>query len=170
MIDTKRLHLREAQPDDDAFLYELLNSPTWIQYIGDRNISDVAAAQGYLQTALINSYQTNGYGLYVMTKKEDQTAIGICGFVKRPSLPHPDLGFAILPAFEGQGYTTEAALACMDYGKHQLQFDVIMGITSPDNIGSQRVLERAGLRLMPDLSEQLDLKDTLVFSTHSLEL
>ncbi len=165
ITETKRLILQEALLADAPFFYELLNSDTWGKYIGDRGIATVADAEAYIQKSLITSYRENGFGLWNMVLKEEGTVIGICGLINRPTLDHPDLGFAILPAYEGKGYTSEAAQATMDYAQTVLGLKKILGITSEDNLGSQRVLEKAGLKFIEQkkLSEE-DAKETLVYA------
>jgi len=145
-----RLNLREATAEDDTFFFELLNSPNWIEHIGDRNISSTKDAQAYIEKSLITSYQKNGFGLYVMELKSNLQPIGICGLVDRPSLDFPDIGFAILPDFERQGYTMEAAEATMGFAK-QMKVEKILAITSPSNLGSQKIIKNLGLKLVGNL-------------------
>lgn len=76
----------------------------------------------------------------------DNTPIGICGFVQRDYLEFPDIGFAILPQFEGKGYTYEASLALMEFGKNELKFKTILGITDEENLASQHLLLKLGLK------------------------
>lgn len=139
---TRRLLLREANLEDDAFIYELLNSPTWIQHIGNRNIKNLEDARQYINNALINSYRKNGFGMYIMAKNDMAIPIGLCGFLKREELEHVDIGFAIMPAFAGKGFTYEAAERIIS----ESDFPVVYGITYEGNIGSRRLLEKLGLR------------------------
>ncbi len=71
--------------------------------------------------------------------------IGLCGFVKRETLPDPDIGFALLPEFEKKGYGYEAADAAMLYGKEKLGLSRVLAITTSDNESSARLLKRIGL-------------------------
>ena len=98
ILQTERLLLREFTEDDAAFIVELLNSPGWIQYIGDRNIKTEEQAREYLNNGPLKSYRQNGFGLYMVEKKDDHTPIGMCGIIKRDTLNNPDIGFAFLPA------------------------------------------------------------------------
>ena len=72
------------------------------------------------------------------------TQIGICGFVKRGTLPDPDIGFAFLPEYEGQGYGFESAKAILEYGRDTLGFSRVLAITSQDNEVSGKLLEKLG--------------------------
>ena len=100
ILETERHWLEEADSNDGAFFFELLNSPTWIRFIGDRGIASIDDAVNYIRESLIKSYRKNGFGLYKMVLKQDDRPIGICGLLKRPGLEHVDIGFAILPQYE----------------------------------------------------------------------
>ena len=146
VIETERLIISEVTADDDAFVLDLLNQPSFKQFIGDRGVRNLDQAREYISTRFTKSYRDNGFGLYLMELKEDTTPIGLCGFVKRDTLPHPDIGFAILPQFEKLGYAFEAASATMRYGKEELQLARVLAITTPDNDNSGRLLEKIGLK------------------------
>jgi len=86
-----------------------------------------------------------GFGLYKVILKQDNSPIGLCGFLQRDFLDHPDIGYAILPKHEGKGYTSEAAKAMLEYGRSTLGFKTILAITSSKNSASQRLLQKIGL-------------------------
>lgn len=146
ILETPRLMLRLLTSDDAPFILELLNDPSFIYFIGDRNVRSLEDAVGYLQNGPIDSYAKNGFGLYLTQLKEGNIPIGMCGLIQRDGLDSPDIGYAFLPPFWGQGYATEAASAVMDYGRNVLRLGRIVAITAPDNESSIRVLEKLGLR------------------------
>lgn len=145
ILETERLRLRELTLHDTGFIIELLNSPGWIRFIGDRNVKTEEQAVNYLQNGPLKSYLENGYGLYLVEKKDDQRAIGMCGILKRDTLEHPDIGFAFLPDFQGKGYGFEVAQATLRYAIDILGIPKVYAITLPDNIKSIRLLEKIGL-------------------------
>jgi ribosomal-protein-alanine N-acetyltransferase len=97
ILQTRRLTLSEATLSDIPLIFKLLNSPNWLEFIGDRNIRTLEDAEKYIQNSLIKSYRENGFGLWKVELKSDKTPIGLCGLLKREMLDFPDLGFAILP-------------------------------------------------------------------------
>lgn len=159
-IETDRLLLREANLDDDRFIYKLLNNPTWIEHIGDREIVDLQAARNYIQKSLLDSYTAKGFGLYVMIEKKNDEQLGLCGFVKRDELEHVDIGFAILPHFAEQGYTFEAASALLD----QSNFKVVYGITDERNLSSRKLLTKLGLKPIKKIQFGSNQKESILFS------
>ncbi len=139
ILETERLIIREIIESDAEFILDLLNQPSFIKYIGDRNVRTVDEAKNFIETRYRKSYEDNGYGLYLV---ELRTPIGICGFVKRDNFPNADIGFAFLPQFEGRGYAVESAAAMMKYGAEVLGFDQVLAITTQDNESSGRLLQK----------------------------
>lgn len=146
VIETERLVLRRLAPDDADFIVELLNQPSFLRYIGDKEVRNNADAVRYIQNGPIASYERFGFGLYLVELKESEVSIGICGLLKRESLPDVDVGFAFLPDYWSLGYAFESAVAVMNYGREVLGLRRIVAITSLDNDASIRLLEKLGLR------------------------
>jgi RimJ/RimL family protein N-acetyltransferase len=142
ILQTERTILRKLSLTDTEFIIELVNSPGWLQYIGYRNIHTTEDAIRYLEDGPLKSYEQNGFGLLLIQLKTTMAPIGMCGLLKRDTLPLPDLGYALLPAYEGKGYITEATSAYLAYVEKQLQIEKLMAITSLDNEKSIRVLEK----------------------------
>ena len=145
VLETERLTLRKLDSALDAeFIFELLNTPKFIRYIGDRGVRSADEASDFIEDRYRQSYRDHGYGLYVVELKTDNTPIGLCGFVRRESLAGPDIGFAFLPEHERQGYGFESAAGMMQFGRETLAFTTILAITSLDNDASGRLLEKLG--------------------------
>jgi RimJ/RimL family protein N-acetyltransferase len=147
ILETERLTLRELDSAIDAeFIFELLNSPKFLKYIGDRGVRSIEQAQDFIENRYKQSYREHGFGLYMVELKDDRRSIGMCGFVRRDSLPEPDLGFAFLPDFEGKGCGFESSAALLRYGSEKFGFKRILAITSQDNDVSVKLLEKLGFR------------------------
>ena len=162
VLETERLTLRRLVPDDAEFMLRLLNDPDWIRFIGDRGVRSVDGARDYLANGPIAMYVLQGFGLYLVELKDGALPIGICGLIKRAGLDDPDLGFAYLPQFRGQGYGVESAQAVLDYGRKVLGMRRVVAITSPDNQDSIKLLQRIGFRFermlrMADDDEEVNL-------------
>ncbi len=141
---TERLILRRLTTDDATFIFELVNEPSFIQNIGDRNVRTQEDAVGYIQKGPMASYAQHGFGLYLVELKDSLIPIGISGVLKRETLEHPDIGFAFLPRFWGRGYAFESAAAVMTHARTVLGLNQIAAITSPDNERSIKLLEKLG--------------------------
>ena len=146
LLETERLSLRKLSADDAEFILELVNQPSFVKNIGDKGVRTKADAVGYIQNGPVASYEQFGHGLYLVELKGSEIPIGICGLLKRDSLPDVDIGFAFLPEFWSKGYAVESAAAVMDYGRKVLGIGRIVAITAPDNHGSIKLLERIGFK------------------------
>ena len=144
ILETPRLTLREAALADSAFVRQLLNDPSWLENIGDRGVRSDADAENYIRKNIWLPYQTNGYGMYVVQLKSPALPIGMCGLVKRDFLSGPDLGFALLPDYVGQGYASEAARAVVLHATQSLGIARLYAIVKRDNHRSIRLLARLG--------------------------
>ena len=146
ILETERLVLREFVLDDAPFILDLLNQPSFHRFIGDKGVRTLEDARAYLRQGPIDSYATHGFGLYHVALKESMLPIGMCGLLKREALPHPDIGFAFLPAYWSRGYATESARAVLDYAVEVLALNRILAVTSTDNHDSMNLLGRLGFR------------------------
>ena len=163
VFDSDRLHIELLTTNDASFLYELMNTPKWLEFIGDRNIKSIADAEGYIEKSIISTYQNHGFGLYKLTLKTSGNTVGVCGLLQRDYLESPDLGFAMLPQFEGKGYTTEASRATMEYAKQNLSIKAIMAITVPSNKASIGVLQKLGFQKHETVQPNEEKGQLLVF-------
>jgi len=158
IISTDRLNLEEATFNDAAFFMELLNSPSWIAHIGDRDVKSKEAAIGYIQRSHVHFYKKYGVGMYKVMLKETNQPIGLCGLVKRATLSDFDLGFAVLPRYEGKGYTYEASKAILNYSKTKLNLQKVVAFTTLENTKSQNLLLKLGLEYV-DTRKVLEEED-----------
>ena len=146
VLETERLSLRQFTVDDAQFILTLLNEPSFLRYIGDKQVRNLEDARGYILNGPVASYKQNGFGLYLVELRESYTPIGMCGFLKREELPDADIGFAFLPAFWNKGLAFEAAAAVLQDARERLRLERILAITSLDNEASIKLLERLGFR------------------------
>lgn len=147
VIETSRLRLRRMTAEDAPFILELLNDPGFLRYIGDRGVRTLDDAVAYIANGPVASYERHGFGLYVVTVGAPEVPIGIAGVLRRETLDDPDIGFAFLPAWRGQGYAREAARAVLAHAARDLGLRRLVAIVSPGNDPSRRLLEALGFRL-----------------------
>lgn len=165
ILETERLILRRLTIDDAEFILELLNDASFLRYIGDKGVRNIDDAVRYLNTGPIASYERFGFGLYLVELKTSGEPIGMCGLLKRDTLPHVDVGFAFLPTFWSQGYAFESAAAVMAFGREALGLRRIVAITSPDNQASISLLEKIGLRFERMIKLGEDQSEVRLFGT-----
>jgi RimJ/RimL family protein N-acetyltransferase len=159
ILETERTILREINAADAGFILDLLNQPSFIKYIGDRGVRTTEQSREFIESRFIESYKKFGYGLWAVELKDNHAPIGICGFVRRDSLPDADIGFAFLPQFERKGYAFETVAASMNYGRDVLHLKRVLAITSLDNESSIKLLGKINfkfdglIKLAPETEE-----------------
>jgi [ribosomal protein S5]-alanine N-acetyltransferase len=162
ILQTGRLSLRRLEPGDAPFIVELLNDPAFIRYIADRGVRTEEDARAYLQSGPLASYAQFGFGLFRVSLKIDDTAIGLCGLLKREGLDDADIGFAFLPQYVSKGYAYEIAAALLAQARALFGLQRVVAITNLDNLASIRLLERLGftfekLVTVPTVTHELRL-------------
>jgi ribosomal-protein-alanine N-acetyltransferase len=164
VIETGRLILRRLHEGDAPFIFDLVNDPAWLRYIGDKGVRTLDDARAYVRNGPVAMYTQHGFGLYCVELKSTGMPIGVCGLLKRDMLPDVDIGFAFLPAFRSQGYARESAAATLDYARQKLNFERVVAIVSPDNQDSAKLLEKIGLRLERALQLAEDAETVNLFA------
>ena len=159
-LETERLVLKPLTTDDSGFIFELYNSPKFIEFIGDRNIKTIQDAEQYIVTKFLPQLEKLGYGNYLVVKKSDNTKIGAVGIFQRDGLDVHDIGFSFLPEFEGKGYGFEAASKLLETAFSVFNLNTISAITTKENIASQNLIKKLGLQYqktvqLPDGDKEL---------------
>lgn len=145
VAESERLVVRRLTLDDAPFVLALLNEPSFLRYIGDRGVRTLDDARAYLEAGPLAGYARHGHGLYLVTERDGGAAVGMCGLLRRDTLPDPDIGFAYLPAYWSRGYAQEAARAVLAHARRDLGLTRVGAIVQPDNAPSIRLLERLGM-------------------------
>lgn len=159
-LETERLVLKPISTNDSEFIFELYNSPKFLEFIGDRNIKSVEEAENYISTKFLPQLERLGFGNYLIVRKSDNQKIGAVGIFEREGLDIQDIGFSFLEEFHGKGYGFESASKLLDYVFTDFNLKKISAITSKENIASQNLIQKLGLKYLktvqlPDDDEEL---------------
>lgn len=144
VLETDRLTLRQLTTGDAAFILRLLNEPSFVRHIGDKDVRSLSDAENYILTGPVDMYHRLGFGLWLVEQKPNLVPIGLCGLLKRETLDDVDIGFALLPEFCRKGYAYEAASATLEHAQNHLQLSRLVATTSQDNSASGRLLDKLG--------------------------
>lgn len=157
--------LREVTCQDTDFIFKLYTGEDFLKVIGDRGISTKQDASHYIEHSLKASYHRNGFGLWVIEVKAQP--VGICGLVQRTYLPYPDLGFALLPKYYGQGFARQAARLTLAYAEKTLNLATLLAITSAANVASQKLLRDIGFSADTPVTEPQSGELLTTFKWHA---
>ena len=162
---TERLHLEELNTSDAPFILELMNTPHWLEHIGDRNIKTLDDAERVIINMHLKSYRENGFGFYkLLLKSENLIPIGVCGLIKRPELDGVDIGFAFLPEYERKGFGYESAVEIITLAEIKFNLKEVIAIVAPENSNSIKLLEKLGLTYQKKVTPFSDGKELLLLS------
>lgn len=149
IIETIRCRLRPLEPDDAEKMYALNLDPEVIRFTGDASFSSVDEARTFLKA--YDQYKKYGIGRWVVERKEDKEVIGWCGLKFHPDDDLYDIGYRFFRKYWGQGYATETAGACLQYGREQLGLAEVYAHAMTGNIASWKVLEKIGMKRMEEI-------------------
>jgi RimJ/RimL family protein N-acetyltransferase len=144
ILETDRLTLREVAEADAPFVLQLLNSPGFLENIGDRGVRTEEEARAYIADRVLGSYREHGFGMWLTVEKKGGRAIGLAGLVRRDGLEFPDVGYAFIADAWGRGYAQEAAAAVLAHAQGPLGIPRLAAITTPENFASMAVLRKIG--------------------------
>lgn len=80
-----------------------------------------------------------------METSRDRRLVGWAGHATTKSDHSAEIGWFLLPAYWGRGYATDATGLLLRYGFDVLDSERLVATCDPENIGSKRVLEKAGM-------------------------
>ena len=143
-FESDRLYLRPTTEEDAALVLAILTAPKALKFIGDRNPHSEEDAREYIRHRALVQLRERGYANYTLVTKETGTKVGVCGLYVRPDLELIDLGYALHPDHEGQGYAREASKRIMQAAKERFGQLKLSAITHGENTASIKVLLALG--------------------------
>lgn len=167
ILETERLILQLVNIEDAEFILELYNSPNFVKFIGDRNLRTVKDAENYIKEKFLPHVDKYGFGSFVILRKSDRKKIGNVGIYMRDGLNAPDIGFSFLPEFEGKGYGFEASKKLMEVAFSEFDLKKISAITTKENIASQKLIEKLGLKYKSIVQLPDDPEDLMYYETQN---
>ncbi|WP_441251390.1 GNAT family N-acetyltransferase [Kitasatospora sp. McL0602] len=148
LIPAGTVQLREVLPEEAAQLKA--GSTAGLDWLGGEPGEGTRAAAGMLVGAAAAGLHQPGWGMYLLTRAEDAVVVGGMGFHGGPQDGQAEIGFDLVEPARGHGYATQALGALARWALTQPGVDRVIATTDPDNLPSQRVMERAGFTRMPD--------------------
>jgi ribosomal-protein-alanine N-acetyltransferase len=150
-IRTPSLTLRPLQPADADALYQIYKTEGVLQYFPNpvppplEKVERFIAGQG-------THWEKHGYGNWGVLLEGKDEIIGWAGLQYLPELEETEVGFLLDRPFWGRGYATESALASLRFGFERFNLDHIIALVHPENLASQRVVEKCGLTYVDALT------------------
>ena len=148
LFETERLIIRPTSMEDGNFILELLNTPKWKQFIGDRQVHNKKDAENYIATKMLPHLKKYGYANNTVIRKADAVKVGTCGLYNREGIKGVDIGFAFLPQYEGNGYAFEATNGLTNIAFSKFLIPKLNAYTMEENSSSRKLLEKLNFKLI----------------------
>ena len=145
MLETERLVLRAWRPEDAAEAFRIYGDPAVMRFIGTGATTGSVEETATRLQRYIGHHEKFGFGLWATIEKSTGRLIGNTGLTSLDGGPEIEVGYHLSQEAWGKGYATEVAGALLDYGFQTLGLQTILAVTHPDNVASQRVLEKVGM-------------------------
>lgn len=162
MFATDRLWLRPTLEEDADFIVEVFNTPGALRFIGDRDINSKEQAQEFIFNRPLVQLEKLGYSNYTIVERVTGAKVGVAGLYERPYLDYADMGYALLPDYEGKGYAREASRRLLVAAQEDFELDTVCAITHPENHKSSALLLDLGFRQVDEV-ELPDIKGTSLY-------
>lgn len=146
IIETERLILRDYRAEDLSFLAKM-DSDEKVMEFYPRTYSLQESADFIKKQS--EQIKNEGFGFFAVEEKESGRFIGFAGLnrvdFEVDFTPAVEIGWRLVSDFWRKGLATEAARACLEYGRG-LRLGEIVAFTAKINERSQRVMEKIGMR------------------------
>ena len=151
-LRTPRLLLREWREEDEALMLAINSDPEVAQYL-NRPVDERSVARFF--SDVVAHWALHGYGPWALESREpglEGRFVGLAGAGLLPAAlsaagPAPELGWRLARVAWGRGLATEAAYAAREDAFERLAVPEIVSVIHPENVRSQRVAAKLGMRV-----------------------
>jgi [ribosomal protein S5]-alanine N-acetyltransferase len=144
ILSSERLILRCISENDADVLTVLRSDKNVNKHLHRPKNTTFEATQQFIQK-ILRGYQENGSCYWIITEKGDNKLIGtICLWNFSADRKTAEIGFELLPHFQGKGIMQEAVLKVIQFGFEDLELTQIGAFTKKNNQKSIELLEKVG--------------------------
>jgi RimJ/RimL family protein N-acetyltransferase len=143
-IVTSHLTLRPFTLQDSGPLHRILGDRDVLRYFPNPQSPSLDRVERMIAHQL-EHWQEHGYGWWAVEPTPTGEFIGWCGLQFLSETEETEVGYLLGKPFWGQGLATEGAQTSLLYGFEDLGLETIVAIVHPENIASQRVIEKLGM-------------------------
>lgn len=144
MFETNRLILRPMNKTDAEAVFAMRSDENVMRFIRPPQ-TNRSEAEDWIN--LVSSrWEKEKIGFCAVIEKASNKFIGWCGLWRLKETGETEVGYALFREFWGKGFASEAAGAFLEYGFNQLNLEKIVAVANPENLSSQNVMKRLGMK------------------------
>ena len=162
-FETERLLIQPTTELDASFILELINTPKWVEYMGDYKVYTHNDVLKYIHDGITIPLNKYGYSDFTVIRKSDGVKLGTCGLYHREGIGGVDLGFAFLPQYEKQGYAFESASKLKEIAFEHFKLDKINSITTASNDSAQKLMRKLGFSYLNRINIPQNHREYLLY-------
>jgi ribosomal-protein-alanine N-acetyltransferase len=152
-LTTERLTLRQPLESDAQQIFLLRSDPMVNKYLDRKPAETMDEALGFIRK--VNENFNKKVALYwAITGTDKDKLIGtICLFDFSDELKKCEIGYELLPHYQGQGFMNEALKKIIEFAFHTLELQTIAAFTHKDNQNSSKLLQKFNFEETPITDE-----------------
>ncbi|SFA88031.1 ribosomal-protein-alanine N-acetyltransferase [Flavobacterium swingsii] len=141
-LESERLLLRQITSNDVNEVFALRSNPETMKYIPRPLVTTTDDAMDHIKMIQDKIEKNEGIN-WAITLKDNPKMIGIIGHYRiRWEHFRSEIGYMLLPEYQGKGIITEAIQLMLDYGFNEMKMHSLEAIIDPKNTASAKVLEK----------------------------
>jgi len=141
-LQTERLILRNIESTDAELIHKLRSDEVVNQFVGRDNSSTIEKAKEFI-LKILNLVEKNEGLYWIIRRKENNDLIGtVCLWNFDPENEIVEIGYEMLPEFQGKGIMTEAIKAVTAHTFEEIKAKIITAFPSEDNVNSVAILKK----------------------------
>lgn len=163
-MKTKNSNLRKMNIEDKLTIYKIRTNESISLYIQRELYQSLDDAISFIRK-IEKGIEKNSWIYWVLANKESDEVMGtICLWNIAEDGKKADIGYELLPEFQGKGYMTEAVEKVVEYGLLEMKLKSIDAYTHIENKASNRLLKRCEFEFMKNIEEETPKGEIITYS------
>jgi ribosomal-protein-alanine N-acetyltransferase len=155
VLSTKHFTLRQLSTEDKVEIFILRSDERVLKYLDIQKAEKIEDAIIFIDK-ILNGNNFEDWIYWGISEKGSSKLIGtICLWNFSVDKSKADIGFALLPEYQGQGIMQEVIPVVLDYGFTQINLKSIKGEAAADNIKSIKLMEKFGFKFEKEIDNMV---------------